>query len=156
MGNSRVIFVGAVSVIMGLYSVGLQRAERAVGRIGEVHSYQMQAEEIAKAGVALAINKLENKKPSQLPKLNNLSIFGGIVSYVVDDDGLPAEQARIKSTGTYKNHQAVRTAIVTLTGTTGGGKKKKKWSNWEVVRVFTQFSGSEFENQYTIQHRDNE
>lgn len=153
MGNSRVIFVGAVSVIMGLYTVGLQKAERAVGRIGEVHAYQMQAEEIARSGVSLAINKMGQSKPAKLPKLNGLSIFGGTVSYVVDDSGLPAEQARITAVGTFQGHQVTRTAVVALTGTTGGGKKKKKWSNWEILKVYTQLSQSEFQNQYTIENR---
>ncbi|MEX2117041.1 MAG: hypothetical protein WEB37_09135, partial [Bacteroidota bacterium] len=67
MGNSRVIFVGAVSIILGLYSVGLQKAERAVDRVGEVHAYQMQAEEIAKGGIALAVYKMGTSKPSTLP-----------------------------------------------------------------------------------------
>ncbi len=151
MGNSRVIFVGAVSVIMGLYTVGLQKAERAVDRIGEVHAYQMQAEEIARSGVSLAINKMGLSKPSKLPKLTGLSIFGGTVSYVVDDAGLPSDQARVTSTGTFMSHTATRVAVVRLTGTMK--EKKKKWSNWEIVKVYTQFSQSEFQNQYTIQDR---
>ncbi|MEX1138776.1 MAG: hypothetical protein WEB33_08985 [Bacteroidota bacterium] len=146
MGNSRVIFVGAVSIILGLYSVGLQKAERAVDRVGEVHAYQMQAEEIAKGGVALAINKMGTSKPSTLPTLSNLSMFGGTVSYIVDDAGLPSDQARITAQGIYKGHQVTRIAVIQLTSTSG--TKKKKWSNWETVKVFTQFAASEFTNPY--------
>jgi hypothetical protein len=146
MGNSRVIFVGAVSIILGLYSVGLQKAERAVDRVGEIHAYQMQAEEIAKGGIALAINKMGTSKPSALPSLANLSMFGGTVSYVVDDAGLSSDEARITAQGIYKGHQVSRVAVVTLTSTSG--KKKKKWSNWEIVKVFTKYADAEFTNPY--------
>jgi hypothetical protein len=147
MGNSRVIFVGAVSIILGLYSVGLQKAERAIGRVGEIHAYQMQAEEIAKGGVALAITKMGTSKPSALPTLSNLSIFGGTVSYVVDDAGLPSDEARITVQGIYKGHQVSRIAVVRLTSAVH--TKKKKWSNWETVKVFTQYAQAEYANPYT-------
>lgn len=147
MGNSRVIFVGAVSIILGLYSVGLQKAERAVERVGEIHAYQMQAEEIAKGAIALAINKLGTSKPASLPTLSNLSMFGGTASYVVDDAGLSSDEARITAQGIYKGHQVSRVAVVRLTSTTIS--KKKKWSNWETVKVFTKYADSEFTNPYT-------
>ena len=147
MGNSRVIFVGAVSIILGLYSVGLQKAERAVNRVGEVHAYQMQAEEIAKGGIALAVNKMGTSKPSTLPPPLFLSMFGGSVSYVIDDVGLdPSSETRITVQGIYKGHQATRVAVIRLTSTSG--TKKKKWSNWETVKVFTQYAASEFTNPY--------
>lgn len=149
MGNSRVIFVGAVSIILGLYSVGLQKAERAVGRIGEVHAYQMQAEEIAKGGVALAINKMGTSKPATLPSLSALSIYGGTVSYAVDDAGLPADEARITSVGTYQGYKVTRIAVVRLTSTVSG-TRKKRWSNWEVVKVFSRYEVAENVNPYDI------
>lgn len=147
MGNSRVIFVGAVSIILGLYSVGLQKAERAVNRVGETHAYQMQAEEIAKGGVALAINKMGTSKPSTLPTLFSLSMFGGTVSYIVDDAGLSSNEARITAQGIYKGHQVSRVAVVRITSTTSS--KKKKWTNWETVKVFTKYADSEYTNPYT-------
>ena len=147
MGNSRVILVGAVSIILGLYSVGLQKAERAVDRVGEIHAYQMQAEEIAKGGIALAVNKMGTSKPAALPSLSYLSVFGGTVSYVVDDAGLPSNEARITVQGIYKGHQVSRIAVIRLTSTSGS--KKKKWSNWETVKVITQYAEAEYTNPYT-------
>ncbi len=147
MGNSRVIFVGAVSIILGLYSVGLQKAERAVSRVGETHAYQMQAEEIAKAGIALAINKLGTSKPSPLPTLSNLAIFGGTVSYIVDDAGLGSNEARITVDAIYKGHQVSRIAVVRITSSSTS--KRKKWTNWETVKVFTKYAQSEYINPYT-------
>ncbi len=154
MGNSRVIFVGAVAVVMGLYSVGLQKAERAVERVAEVHAYQMQAEEIAKSGVVLSINALGSAKDaSKFPNVSNKSIFSGTVSYRVTD--LPGSDALVRSTGVYKGHTVIREAVVRLTSTTSI-TKKKKWSNWEVVKVKSTFASSEFDDQYTTQHRTNE
>lgn len=147
MGNARVIFVGAVSVILGLYSVGLERSERAVQRVAEVHAYQMQAEEIAKGAVALAINQMGTSKPSALPSLSGRSMFGGVASYVVDDQGLASNEARITAHGVYNGHTVIREAVIRLTSTQTVSKKKK-WSNWETVKVTTKFETSEYTNQY--------
>ncbi len=147
MGNSRVIFVGAVSIILGLYSVGLQKAERAVDRVGEIHAYQMQAEEIANGAISLAINKMGTSKPVLLPTLSNLSMFGGTGSYVVNDAGLAiANEARITAQGIYKGHQVSRVAVVRLVTSTSSNKKK--WTNWETLKVFTKYADSEFTNPY--------
>jgi len=147
MGNARVIFVGAVSVILGLYSVGLEKSERAVQRVAKVHSYQMQAEEIAKGAVALAVNQMGNSKPAALPTLTSRSMFGGIASYVVDDQGLASNEARITARGVFNGHTVVRQAVIRLTSTQSISRKKK-WSNWEIVKVTTKFEGSEYVNQY--------
>lgn len=143
MGNSRVIFVGAVSMIIGLYAVGLQKAERAVNRIGQVHASQMQSEEIAKSGVSLAVNAMGTSKPSPLPSLSNQSAFGGALSFMVDDAGLAADEARITSMGIFGDHQAMRVAIVKLTPPSST-TTKKRWSSWEIVRVYSQYSVNGF------------
>ena len=147
MGNARVIFVGSVSVILGLYSVGLERSERAVQRVAEEHSFQMQAEEIAKGAVALMVFQMGNSKPAALPALTGRSMFGGVASYVVDDLGLPPNEARINARGVFSGHTVVREAVIRLTSTQSVSKKKK-WSNWETVKATTRFEGSEYTNQY--------
>lgn len=146
MGNSRVIFVGAVSIIMGLYSVGLQKVERAVNNIGTMHACQMQAEEIANSGITLAVFAMGISKPTPLPSLNARSAFQGVVSYIVDDNGLAVNEARITSQGTYKGHQVTRVAIIKLTSGSST-TQKKRWSNWEVVKAYSQFSAEEYDYQ---------
>lgn len=147
MGNARVIFVGAVSVILGLYSVGLERADRAVSRVAEVHAYQLQAEEIAKGAVSLAVHAMGTSKPSQLPSMSPRSMFRGTASYAVDDQGLASDEARITAQGIFQGHTVTREVIVRLTSTQGG-PKKKKWSNWEVVKTKTRLEASELANPY--------
>lgn len=149
MGNARVIFVGAVSVVLGLYSVGLQRSERAVARVAEVHSYQMQAEEIANASISLAINQMGTTKPSTLPSLTGRSMFGGVGSYVVDDAGLGANEARITATGVFQSHTVVRVAVIRKISAVAS--QRKKWANWEIVKVRTILDSSEFTNQFVTE-----
>ncbi|MEX1137849.1 MAG: hypothetical protein WEF53_00720 [Bacteroidota bacterium] len=138
-------------MILGLYSVGLERSERAVQRVADVHSYQMQAEEIAKGAVALAVNQMGNSKPTALPSLTGKSMFGGVAGYVVDDQGLASNEARISARGIYNGHTVVREAVIRLTSTQSVSRKKK-WSNWETVKVTTKFEGSEYVNQYLTEN----
>lgn len=151
MGNARVIFVGAVSVVLGLYSVGIQRSERAVHRVAEVHAYQMQAEEIASAAVSLAVYQLGISKPTTLPQLYGRSMFGGIGSYATSDAG--GSDVKITATGVYTEvrtdtvitHSVVRETVVRLST---ASTTRKKWSNWQVVKSRTVFGNSEFTNQF--------
>jgi len=145
MGNTRVIFVGAVSVVLGLYSVGLQRSERAVQRVAEVHAYQMQAEEIANGAVSLAINALGNTMPGTLPQLSSISMYGGTGSYMTDTYGLSANEVRITAFGTHEGHTVAREAVVKLTT---ASTTKKRWSSWQILRVRSMFPASEFSNQF--------
>jgi hypothetical protein len=158
MGNARVIFVGAVSVVLGLYSVGLQRSERAVNRVAEVHAYQMQAEEIAKAATSLAIYQLGTTKPSTLPQLTTgRSMFKGTGSYSTADAG--GSDVTITATGLFNEkrwdeeaeaeitvtHTVVRVTVVRLST---AATTKKQWSNWQIVKARTVFGSSEFTNQF--------
>ena len=151
MGNARVIFVGAVSVVLGLYSVGLQRSERAVGRVAEVHAYQMQAEEIAKASVALAVYQLGTVKPTTFPQLSGRSMFNGTGSYTTSDAG--GSDVKITATGLYNEvrtdtvitHTVVRETVVRLST---ASTTKKRWSNWQIVKERVVFGNSEFVNQF--------
>lgn len=146
MGNARVIFVGAVSVILGLYSVGLERADRAVSRVAEVHAYQLQAEEIAKGGVAMAVQAMGSSKPSQLPSMSPRPMFGGTASYVVDEQGLASDEARITAQGVFQGHTVTREVVVKLRSVSSG--PKKKWSNWETVKTRTTLESPRSANPY--------
>ncbi len=56
MGSSKVILVGAISVVFGLYSLSLYRVNGYVGNTAEVASYITRASDNAKAGVQWILN----------------------------------------------------------------------------------------------------
>jgi hypothetical protein len=56
MGSSKVVLVGAVSVVFGLYSLSITRVGAYVGSTAEVSYYLVKAEDNAKSGVHWALN----------------------------------------------------------------------------------------------------
>ena len=56
MTSSKVILVGAISVVFGLYSISLMRVDGAVGRTAETAIYLAKASDNARSGVQRALN----------------------------------------------------------------------------------------------------
>ncbi|MGH2567232.1 MAG: hypothetical protein ACRDGA_02755 [Bacteroidota bacterium] len=149
MGSAKVVFVSGFCIILGIYSYGFRNTDSKLQNIGAIHSYEVQADEIAKSGIAHAINALGAAKPHALPSLNTKSLFSGTLAYSCDDVGLAIDQVRITSTGKFQGQQITRVAIVKLVATTAlVGKKKKKWNQWVTEKVFFSKSANEFSSAY--------
>lgn len=56
MGSSKVVLVGAVSVVFGLYSLSITRVGAYVGSTAEISYYLAKAEDNAKSGIQWAMN----------------------------------------------------------------------------------------------------
>lgn len=80
MGNSRVMFIAAISAVLGLYSLGIQRADSRLQSMPLSHAYKMQAKEIAKSGVGMAIQRVVHSG-HWIDRTSELHILGGTLSY---------------------------------------------------------------------------
>jgi hypothetical protein len=57
MSSSKIILVGAISVVFGLYSLSLLRVESVVGHTVEDNSYIQRADLMARAGIQRALHR---------------------------------------------------------------------------------------------------
>lgn len=135
MGNSKVMFLGAVTVIIGMYALKIKEADRTVATIGGYRAYEFQALELAKTGVDLAVNEL-SATTSLLSVTRTRTLLGGTVTYamsIVDWD-------KQKVTSTAKVNGQTRTLVAYLqkegSGTIRDGRKRKKWSRWETTKIY--------------------
>ncbi|HXG37321.1 MAG TPA: hypothetical protein VNL36_00980 [Bacteroidota bacterium] len=135
MGNSKVMLLGAVTVIIGMYALKIKEADRTVATIGGYRAYEYQASELAKAGIDLAVNEL-SATSSLLSVSRTKKLLGGTVAYtisVVDWD-----KQKVTSTATVNGQ--TRTLIAYLqkagSGTVVEGRKKKKWSRWATTKIY--------------------
>ena len=142
MGNLNVLLLSGIYVMLGVYTVGIRGSDIQQSKIAWAHSYQAQAEEIARTGIQFCINDLGTAKPTALPSTYNLSVFGGKVTYTSNDSGLASDQVRITSIGDFNNHRVTRVAVIKLVTTQV--IKKKKWNRWETEKVYTVVNTSEF------------
>ena len=103
MGNSRVMFIAAVSVVLGMYTLGIQKADSRVQSIPLTHAYKMQAKAIAKSGVGMAVQKLL-KRTNWIENVTNVEIHGGNLNYTaVNFSEFGQGWAYVYVTGSYKN-----------------------------------------------------
>lgn len=130
MSSSKVILIGAVSVVFGLYSLSLNKVGTYVGGTAEIAFYLAKAEENAKSGVSRALNVMSRGnfyswETFNLTDPNNKSegSFRYTVSYSPSSgwvwNSTTNIQVTITSRGTYKapgepaafvGHEVTRTA----------------------------------------------
>ncbi|HEY4611787.1 MAG TPA: hypothetical protein VII11_02270 [Bacteroidota bacterium] len=137
MGNSKAIMLGAISLIIGMYAVKIKQADQSVAQIGNSRGSELQALELAKTGVDLAVNELSATQNGISWRSRQKSILGGSVNYTIDNIAFGKEKVTV--TATYNGQS--RTVIAELEKSHGGQqqisrRKKKNWSRWEVSKLY--------------------
>ncbi len=137
MGTAKVIFLSGLYIIMGVYTVGFNKANTSVRNIADYQASHVEAAQIAQTGVQFAVRDLGTSMPSTLPSTTGLTMMGGSMSYNCDNSGLPADQARITAVGTYNGQQVTTIAIVKLMATLPDDGGKFRWNSWQIVQIQT-------------------
>ena len=127
MGTSKVVFIGAIAIVTGMYAVGIKKADHSAQSIAEFRASRAQAEEIAKTGFHLAANKKLTDSSNPWPSVTGMQILGGELDYTVVNDG--DKRSRVTSVGRYNGHEATCVVIIKE----GSGKKKKS-GRYELLR----------------------
>ncbi len=134
MGNSRVLFIAAISAMLGMYSLGIKKADQKAVTIPIARAYKMQAKEISKGGVGMALNGLMNSRRWQVyDRARGKPMLNGELDYYVMNYSLYGwNYAYIQATGTFKG-QTVTTSV---------WAQEVKKNKWKIVRQYSQTSGS--------------
>ena len=64
MSSSKIILIGAISVVFGLYNLSLVKVNGSAGRAAEISMYQAKAADNARSGVQRALNFYSRSAPS--------------------------------------------------------------------------------------------
>lgn len=131
MGNSRVMFIAAISAVLGLYTLGIKKADSQVQAIPLSHAYKMQAKEIAKSGIAIALQKII-KNGNWIEQTISAEVLGGTLSYTaVNFSDYGYNWAYVYVSGQYKKQNVNAYAWVEQV-------KPKKW----VIKQFSTQTGN--------------
>jgi hypothetical protein len=86
MGSSKVVLVGATSLIVGIYALSIKKVETDYVATSAKHVAMVQADRLAEAGLRLAVDKIANMNGS-LKKLTKKDqyVLGGIVDYNISN-----------------------------------------------------------------------
>ncbi len=134
MGSSKVIIVGAMAVVIGLFGVNLKDAERKSAKIAEAQAYQLQAKMLADQGLNMAVRRLPHSLTAALPNPSYHNTKEGTLVFVISNFGLPTDQRRISSYGIVNDVWVVQTTIVKKLPP-GVKSVKKSWNGWELVSI---------------------
>ena len=135
MGASKIVFVGAVAVIIGLFGVGIKKGEQRSADIAALHAYQLQAKTLAEQALQIAARKLPSSAATTpLPTPSAGSTSEGSYSYsVVRWLAINTKQVRITAIGTASTQRI--TMYSTLEELPAGPKPSgvKTWNRWKQV-----------------------
>lgn len=116
MGGSKVVLVGATSLIVGIYSLSLKRVESDYVKASSSRMKMVQLDRLAEATLRLAVNDLANGWSARSVK--GKKALGGSADYTISKNGLT-----YTITATVKVNGATKTIVATAENATGTVKK---------------------------------
>lgn len=134
MGSSKIVFVGAIAVIIGLFGFGLKKAEKQSAEMAAKHAYQINAKNLAEQGLQYAVKRLPRWINSVNPKSSDRSTKSGTYGFAYEVSDLATGRVKVVSYGIANGQQATVTTI--LENTPPGPKPPtgvKAWNGWKLV-----------------------
>ena len=126
MGTSKIVMLSGIYLILGMYTVSFTSADRNNSSIAESVANSIQAEQIARTGVSLAMTKMGGSSSINSFTDQNASVMNGSVVYSASQSGLPASQSQVTSTGTYFGKTVTIKAVFSY-----------ERNRWRVIRMYS-------------------
>lgn len=129
MGTSKIVMLSGVYLILGMYSLSFTAADRTNSAISESIANSVQAEQIARTGISLAMTKMGGINSSSTREYGNqnASFVNGSVVYFASQSGLPSSQSQVTSTGSIAGKTVTIKAVFSY-----------ERNRWRVIRMFVQ------------------
>jgi hypothetical protein len=113
--------LSGVYLILGFYTVSFYQADRSNGVTVEAVANSVQAEQLARTGISMALAKMGNN--SLIPNFTeDVTMSGGTVQYAAVTSGT---QSSITSTATFSGRTITMTAVFSYTS-----------GRWRVARIY--------------------
>ncbi len=127
MGTSKIVMLSGVYLILGMYTVGFTAADRNNSSISESVANSIQAEQIARTGISLAMTKMGGTYSSSTYAYTNqnASVMSGTVVYSASQTGLPSSQSQVTSTGTFSGKTVTIKAVFSYDR-----------NRWRIIRMY--------------------
>ncbi len=150
-GTVKVVLVCGFSLVFGFYAFMIQGMNNRIMQIGDQKSYYAEARMIATAGLNHAVTNMaipswwDSNKLNDTVKVNNVLAGGDTVSYVIEKNGLPSDQARVTMTAKFGSVVAKQVAVIKMVPEPTSFwpryyNKKDSYGNlyckWNVVKVY--------------------
>lgn len=101
MGSSKIVLVGATSLIVGIYSLSIKRVESSYVSASVNRAKTVQLDRVAEAALRLAVNNLANN-PASTKSVRGKKVLGGLVTYRIEQGNPVTVTATVDIGGTTK------------------------------------------------------
>ncbi len=125
MGTSKIVMLSGVYLILGMYTVSFTTADRNNSSIAESVANSIQAEQFARTGISLAMNKMGASAATSSYADQNVSVMNGSVVYSASQTGLPSSQSQVTSIGTFSGKTVTIKAVFSYDR-----------NRWRVIRMY--------------------
>ena len=125
MGTSKIVMLSGVYLILGMYTVSFTAADRNNSSIAESVANSIQAEQIARTGISLAMTKMGSSFATSSYTNQNASVMNGSVVYSASQTGLPTSQSQVTSTATFAGKTVTIKAVFSYDR-----------NRWRVIRMY--------------------
>ncbi len=133
MGSSKIVFVGAVAVIIGIFGFGIKRAEKGSVEIATTHATQLLVKSLANQGLNRGVEDLPALASSVTDRTEEITTSEGTIGYSRTITGMPASQVKIISYGIANGQKATVTTVVTELPDGPIPPGVKSWRLWKQV-----------------------
>lgn len=125
MNNARLVMVAGLTAILGMYTIGLQRPGASMGVMAGAEAIQLQAKQIARAGVGLSVQRLTSLG-LEATSVESLPMLGGSLTYsiAINPD---SSSATVVAVGSYDGHAVQLSAWVDKVTATRWVLRREHW-----------------------------
>lgn len=103
--------LSGVYLILGMYTISFGVADESSFQLASKTANTIQAEQIARTGISLAMTKMGNNSSMNSYPATSASVINGLVVYSASPTGLPTSQSQITSTGTFNGKTVTMKAV---------------------------------------------
>jgi hypothetical protein len=111
MGNAKVVLSAGISLIIGMYAMGIKTAERTSLQAAVNHANMVAAEELSWAGVHMAMDDLASQDYIRVLRSNYTKVISGdTIRYSIVQNGTK-DTATVSVLVKVNNYEATVTAL---------------------------------------------
>lgn len=123
MGSSKIIMLSGVYLILGFYTVSFYQAERTSSTTVEAVANTVQAEQLARTGISLALVMMGDDLAVKSFSEQTASMSSGTISYQATS--LTTTTSEITSTAVFNGRTITMTAVFTYSD-----------GRWRITRTY--------------------
>ncbi|MBI3004177.1 MAG: hypothetical protein HYY49_02030 [Ignavibacteriales bacterium] len=136
MGASKGVLLSGIALIVGMYAVGIKKADAIIAGSAGTRVYQIQSDANARTGIRLALNDMRDNN-SWSTRSKTIIFLADTIQYDIDNiQSSSPKKAKITSTSRFKGVETKVIAYVEEGAPILNKKGKRIGYDWTITRTY--------------------